>query len=142
MAIGADGRLRNPFGEGLAVNAGAELIGDIAVAHAAGIGHLLAELGGLGTQQLMGGAVTNAAIRRGAVSAFGGLAMDAAIVVGLLSLVALAASRLRHVCRMGIFIMLHMTGGAGHGGMGAFGELSPLIVVAGRASRVVRGTRG
>ena len=132
------GRLGDALGQRLAVDAGAELVGHLAVAHPASVRHLLAELCRLGPQQFVRGAVAYAAIRRGPVAALGGLPVDSAIVIRLLPLVALAAGRLGDVRRMRIFVVFHMAGSAGHVGVRALCQLGPLIVVAGRACRVVR----
>ena len=67
VTIGADGGLPDPQRHCLAMNAGLELIRDIAVADAALVRKRLAEGLGLRPQQLMGTAVAEGAIGSGAV---------------------------------------------------------------------------
>src|SRR5579871_5139701 len=136
VTIGADRRLSDPLGEGLAVHTAVVLGLDIAVAHTTGIRDLGAELGRFGTQQLVRGSMADGAIGSGAIAALGGLAMHAAVVIGLLALMALAARGLRDIGRMGILVVLHVAGGAGHVGVRTFGELGALLVVASRTGGV------
>src|SRR5450755_4054291 len=92
VTVGADGRLRNALGQRLPVYAHAELAGHLVVAHPAGFRHRCPERRRPGPQQFMGGSMANGTIRRSPVTAPGGLAVHAPVIVRLLPLVALAAS--------------------------------------------------
>src|ERR1017187_675931 len=128
VAIVADGRLGDTPGEGLAMHAGAVLIDDFAVAHAAGVGDGGAKRLRLGVQQLVGAAVAHSAIGRAFVPVLAGLAVDAEGVVAGLLLMAGDALRFGDVGGVRKLVVGFVTSIARQPGVGAFFELLGLIV--------------
>jgi hypothetical protein len=100
VAIVANRRLGDTPGESLAMYAGAVLVDDFAVAHAAGVRHCHAERLRLGGQEFVGAAMAQGAIRRAFIPVLARLAVDAEGVVAGLVLVAGNTLRLGDVGRM------------------------------------------
>src|ERR1017187_4766041 len=116
------------------MHAGAVLVDDFAVAHAAGVGDGGAKRLRLRVQQLMGAAMAQSAIGGAFIAVLAGLAVNAESVVAGLVLVTGDALRLGDVGGVRILAVGLVASVAGQPGVGAFFELLGLVV----ARRAVR----
>jgi hypothetical protein len=89
-----------------------KLLGDLGVAHAASLGHFLAEGLGVGGGEFVGASVTDGAIRGSGVSSLQRQSVYALGMLTHLCGVTTAAGGFRDAFRMGVGVVLLVAGGA------------------------------
>ena len=142
MAVRADGRLSDPQLQSFAVHAGEKLLGNVGVAHAAGLGHLLAERLGVGRGQFVSASVADGAIRGRGISSLQRQSVDALRMLAHLCRVATAAGGFWDAFRMGVRVMVQVAVGAPHRCMGRSAKLLALVVATGAGVVVLRLAEG
>jgi hypothetical protein len=140
VAIRAHGRLHDASRHSLSVYAHLVLAGDIAVAHAAGLGYPAAETRGFRVLDFMRRPMACGAFRSGSVAFSDFLAVNAAGMFGGYLLVAACASRLGGPGGMWILFVLQVAGGAGERRMRPLVHLLRDVMTGGTpvASRLLR----
>lgn len=136
VAVGADRSVPDPALHRRAMRAALEMLGLVAVAHPAGRSDLTPERGRAGLCDLVGAAVTGAAIRSRLVALLPRPSMDAGgRLIGFDRMAGFTRQR-RTACRVRVFLMRRVAGRASLAGVGSAGQLAGLVMttVAGLSS--------
>src|SRR5579864_8173035 len=123
VAIGAERRLRDATGQGLAVHAGSKLLNHLAVANPAGVGNRGSKGLRFRQEQFMRAAVAEPAVGSPGVPTFSSLAVDATGVIASLVMMTGDALGFGNVGRMRILLVTLVAGVARQARMGALLQL-------------------
>ena len=134
VAVGAQRRLRDAARQRLPVHAGPILLGDFAVAHAAGVRHGGAERLRAGRQQFVRASVAQGAIGSALIAVLARLAVHAERVVARLVLMASGAHGLGNARGVRILLVGFVTGIARQPRVRALRQFLPLVVAGGARS--------